>query len=52
MVNIITAAKPTISLDSISMGIKGLFFDQRIGDYERVRFPPMPYKNSTHLDTL
>jgi len=52
MVNIITAAKPQISLDSISLGIKGLFFDKRIGDYERVRFPPMPYKNATHLDTL
>mmetsp|Transcript_33278 Transcript_33278/g.43827 ORF Transcript_33278/g.43827 Transcript_33278/m.43827 type:complete len:457 (+) Transcript_33278:60-1430(+) len=52
MVNIITAAKPQISLDSISLGVKGLFFDQRIGDYDRVRFPPMPYKNNTHLDTL
>ena len=52
MVNIITSARPQISLDSISLGIKGLFFDQRIGDYDRVRFPPMPYKNNTHLDTL
>ena len=52
MVNIITAKQPMISLDSISLGIKGLFFDQRIGDYERVRFPAMPYKNATHLDTL
>ena len=27
MVNIITSARPQISLDSISLGIKGLFFD-------------------------
>ena len=50
--NVITPAAPKVTLDSISVGIKGLFFDQRIGDYDRVRFPPMPFKNNTHLDTL
>lgn len=50
--NVITPAAPKVSLDSISLGIKGLFFDQRIGDYDRVRFPAMPFKNNTHLDTL
>lgn len=50
--NIITPTAPTVSLDSIQLGVKGLFFDERIGDYDRVRFPAMPFKNNTHLDTL
>lgn len=50
--NVITPTAPKVSLDSISLGIKGLFFDDRIGDYDRVRFPMMPFKNNTHLDTL
>lgn len=50
--NVITPAAPTVSLDSINVGVKGLFFDKRIGDYDRVRFPTMPFKNATHLDTL
>jgi hypothetical protein len=50
--NVITPAAPKVSLDSISLGVKGLFFDQRIGDYDRVRFPAMPFKNNTHLDSL
>ena len=52
MVNVITPVVPKVSLDSIQVGIKGLFFDKRIGDYDRVRFPAMPFKNNTHLDTL
>lgn len=50
--NVITPTAPKVSLDSLSLGIKGLFFDDRIGDYDRVRFPIMPFKNNTHLDTL
>ena len=50
--NVITPTQPKITLDSLQVGIKGLFFDQRIGDYDTVRFPSMPYKNNTHLDTL
>ena len=50
--NVITPVQPKITLDSLQVGIKGLFFDQRIGDYDTVRFPAMPYKNNTHLDTL
>jgi len=50
--NVITPTAPKVSLDSLSLGIKGLFFDDRIGDYDRVRFPMMPFKNNTHLDTL
>lgn len=41
-----------MTLDSLSLGIKGLFFDERIGDYDTVRFPAMPFKNNTHLDTM
>ena len=36
-------------MDHIEAGIMGLFFDDRIGEYDRVRFPPMPSKNSTML---
>ena len=50
--NVITPQAPKVSLDSLSFGVKGLFFDERIGDYDRVRFPAMPFKNMTHLDTL
>ena len=50
--NVITPQAPKVSLDSLQVGIKGLFFDNRIGDYDRVRFPAMPFKNNTHLDTL
>lgn len=50
--NIITPQAPVVSLDSLSIGIKGLFFDERIGDYDTVKFPPMPFKNNTHLDTM
>ena len=50
--NVVTPTQPKITLDSLQVGIKGLFFDQRIGDYDTVRFPSMPYKNNTHLDTL
>lgn len=50
--NVITPSAPNVSLDSIQLGVKGLFFDKRIGDYDRVRFPTMPFKNATHLDTL
>lgn len=51
-INVISPKAPQVSLDSLSLGIKGLFFDDRIGDYDRVRFPAMPFKNNTHLDTL
>ena len=50
--NVITPTAATVSLDSLQLGIKGLFFDERIGDYDNVRFPMMPFKNNTHLDTL
>lgn len=50
--NIITPAAAQVTLDSLSVGIKGLFFDERIGDYDTVRFPAMPFKNNTHLDTM
>ena len=50
--NVITPTAPKVTLDSLSLGIKGLFFDERIGDYDTVRFPNMPFKNNTHLDTL
>lgn len=52
MLNVVTPQAPKVSLDSISVGVKGLFFDKRIGDYDRVLFPNMPFKNATHLDTL
>lgn len=50
--NVVTPTQPKITLDSLQVGIKGLFFDERIGDYDTVRFPNMPFKNNTHLDTL
>ena len=50
--NVVTPMQPKITLDSLQVGIKGLFFDKRIGDYDTVRFPSMPFKNNTHLDTL
>lgn len=50
MLDIQTPAPAQVSLDSLSLGVKGLFFDERIGDYDRVRFPAMPFKNATHLD--
>ena len=40
---------PIVGMDHIELGIMGLFFDDRIGEYDRVRFPSMPYKNSTML---
>lgn len=40
---------PVVGLDHVEGGIMGLFFDDRIGEYDRVRFPPMPYKNATML---
>ena len=40
---------PVVGLDHVEAGIMGLFFDDRIGEYDRVRFPPMPYKNATML---
>lgn len=50
MLDVITPTAAEVSLDTISIGMKGLFFDERIGDYDRVRFPAMPFKNMTHLD--
>jgi hypothetical protein len=50
MVDMITPKAPEVSLDTLTLGFKGLFFDERIGDYDRVRFPAMPFKNMTHLD--
>ena len=50
--NVITPLPAAVSLDAIQIGIKGLFFDERIGDYDNIRFPAMPFKNNTHLDTL
>ena len=40
---------PIVGMDHIELGIMGLFFDDRLGEYDRVRFPPMPFKNSTML---
>ena len=50
MLDVITPTAAEVSLDTLTLGIKGLFFDERIGDYDRVRFPVMPFKNMTHLD--
>lgn len=50
MLDMITPKAPEVSLDTLTIGVKGLFFDERIGDYDRVRFPAMPFKNMTHLD--
>ena len=47
-----TPLVPVVGLDHVETGIVGLFFDDRIGEYDRVRFPPMPYKNSTMLHSL
>ena len=50
MLDGLTPRPAEVSLDTLTIGLKGLFFDQRIGDYDVVRFPMMPFKNMTHLD--
>ena len=47
-----TPLLPVVGLDHVEAGIVGLFFDDRIGEYDRVRFPPMPYKNATMLHSF
>ena len=44
-----TPMLPIVGVDHVELGIVGLFFDDRIGEYDRVRFPPMPFKNETML---
>ena len=44
-----TPTIPMVGVDHVEAGIVGLFFDDRIGEYDRVRFPPMPFKNETML---